>query len=468
MFFRQYSLGCLSLFSYLIGDTSTGRAVVVDPQRDVAGYLADAAEHGLRIERVIETHVHADFLSGHLELADATGAAISYGPGAATDFPVEELADGTRLVLGEVTIEVRATPGHTPESISLVVWEHMGDDEPWAVLTGDALFLGDVGRPDLLTSAGWTADELARQLHRSLHTKLLTLPDATRVYPAHGAGSACGKELSTATESTIGEQRAVNYALAPMTEDEFVSVVTEGQRTAPPYFAYAADANRREHAVLADHEPVAAVSIDEALGVMAAGGVVLDARAPEAFAAGHVRGAINVGLEGRFAEYAGDVIGPEQAIVLVTEAGQATEARIRLARIGFDRVVGQVPDIEGVLIDCPYLAQRADRLTATDLAAWRSSRRDVQVVDVRGPGEQAAGLVRDAVSVPLPGLLTAIADGVIDPDRPTVVYCAGGYRSSIAASALRAHGFATVADMLGGFGAWETAHLPVQHPEPST
>lgn len=468
MFFRQYNLGCLSLFSYLIGDPSTGRAVVVDPQRDVAGYLADAADHGLRIERVVETHVHADFLSGHLELAEATGAVISYGAGAATDFPIEELAHGTRLELGEVTLEVRATPGHTPESISLVLWAHPDDDEPWGVLTGDALFLGDVGRPDLLTSSGWTADELARQLYRSLHTQLLTLPDATRVYPAHGAGSACGKELSTATESTIGEQRAVNYALAPMTEDEFVTVVTEGQTTAPPYFAFASDANRRDRSVLDDREPVPVLPIEDALKVVGAGGVVLDAREPERFAAGHLRGSINVGLEGRFAEYTGDVVRPDQPIVVVTEPGQADQARTRLARIGFDHVVGQLPHIDLVLVDRPDLAQRADRVTASDLDTWRSTRGDVQVVDVRGAGEQAGGIIAGAAPVPLPALLDAIAGGVIDPERPTVIYCAGGYRSSIAASTLRARGFTSVADLLGGFGAWENAHLPVQHPHSST
>ena len=467
MFFRQYNLGCLSLFSYLIGDTTTGRAVVIDPQRDVAGYLADAAENGLRIERVIETHIHADFLSGHLELADATGAVISYGAGAAIDFPIDELADGTRIDLGGVTLEVRATPGHTPESISLVVWKN-GDNEPWAVLTGDALFLGDVGRPDLLASSGWTADQLARKLYHSLHNQLLTLPDDTRVYPAHGAGSACGKELSTATESTIGEQRAVNYALAPMTEDQFVAVVTEGQGVAPAYFAYASDANRRERPVLDDHEPIPMLSIDDALAILVGGGVILDARAPDTFAAGHLRGSINVGLDGRFAEYAGDVISPDQSIVIVTDPGHATEARTRLARIGFDHVVGQLPDLEHVLIGRPELAQRADRLTATDLAAWRSSRSDVQVVDIRGPGEQAGGLIEGAIAIPLPSLVAAIANATIDPDRPTVVYCAGGYRSSIAASTLRAHGFTTVADILGGFGAWESAQLPVQVPTART
>ena len=243
MFFRQYDLACLSLFSYLIGDTTTGRAVVVDPQRDISEYLADAEANGLTIERVIETHFHADFLSGHLEFA-ATGAVISYGSVAKPDFEIDPLEDGQVLSLGEVTLEIRHTPGHTPESISIVV-RPQPDAEPWAVLTGDTLFIGDVGRPDLMTSVGRTADSLAHDLHESLQTKLLTLPDATLVYPAHGAGSACGKHMSAAPSSTIGEQRATNYALAPMTEEQFVAAVTEGQSVAPLYFAFAADANRQ-------------------------------------------------------------------------------------------------------------------------------------------------------------------------------------------------------------------------------
>jgi glyoxylase-like metal-dependent hydrolase (beta-lactamase superfamily II) len=244
MFFRQYQLDCLSLFSYLIGDETTGRAVVVDLQRDISSYLTDAAEQGLRIERIFETHFHADFVSGHLELAAATGATISYGEGAQAEFPTEPFTDGRQLSLGEVVVEVRATPGHTPESISLFVYEHPAA-EPWGVLTGDTLFIGDVGRPDLLASAGWSPDELARRLYRSLHDKLLTLPNATRVFPAHSAGSACGKSMSTAAQSTIGEQRTTNRALQPMTEDAFVEALVRGQTVAPLYFAFAAGANRR-------------------------------------------------------------------------------------------------------------------------------------------------------------------------------------------------------------------------------
>jgi hydroxyacylglutathione hydrolase len=452
MFFRQYDLACLSLFSYLIGDPTTGRAVVIDPQRDVSDYLADAGSNGLRIERVIETHFHADFLSGHLELAGATGAAISYGDVADPDFPFEPLAHGQRLSLGEVELEVRHTPGHTPESISVVVRERP-DAEPWAVLTGDALFIGDVGRPDLLTSVGRTAEELARLLHRSLHEQLLTLPDDTLVFPAHGAGSACGKSLSTAASSTIGQQRRTNYALQPMTEDQFVEAVTEGQSVAPLYFAFAADANRRERELLEGTESPRALTVEDALELHETGAVLIDTRPAESFASGHLRGSVNVGLDGRFAEFAGDVVRPGQQLVVVGDAGRGAEARIRLARIGFDDVIGEVADIERVLADHPHLAETASRLPANEVAEWLAEDPALQVIDVRNPSEaRLSGMLPGAVNLPLPQLLDHLGD--LDPAIPTIVYCAGGYRSSVAASTLRANGFVTVADLIGGYGAW--------------
>ncbi len=451
MFFRQYGLACLSLYSYLMGDTTTRRAVVVDPQRDIGGYLADAEAAGLRIERVIETHFHADFLSGHLELAAATGAVISYGDRAVADFSIDPLAHGQRLSLGEVSLEIRHTPGHTPESISIVVREH-ADSPPWAVLTGDTLFIGDVGRPDLLTSIGWTADDLAARLYRSLHDQLLTLPDDTLVFPAHGAGSACGKHLDTAASSTIGAQRATNYALQPMSVDAFVEAVTEGQGVAPLYFAFAADANRRARATLNEQQRVVELTVDRALELAAAGAVLLDTRSPESFASGHLRGSVNVGLDGRFAEYAGDVIRPGQQVVLLGTGDRGHEAAIRLARIGFDAVAGQVADIETALVEHPELAATAHRVPAADLAGWLADEPALQVVDVRNPGEAAAGAIAGARNLPLPQLLDLLDD--LNPDAPTVVYCAGGYRSSSAASMLRAHGFATVADLVGGYAAW--------------
>ncbi len=464
MFFRQYYLSCLSHASYLIGDTASGAAVVVDPQRDVSQYLADAAEQGLRITKVIETHFHADFLSGHLELARETGATIVYGAAAAgrTEFAIEALGDGAVLHLGDpaegVSLTLLETPGHTPESICLVVRERAADDAPYGVLTGDTLFIGDVGRPDLLAAVGFTADDLARQLYHSLHHKLLTLPDSTRVYPAHGAGSACGKNLSTETVSTIGEQRRSNYALAPMTEAAFVDAVTQGQAAAPLYFLYAATKNRQERPSLDEDAVVASLGIDEVLDAQARGAVVVDTRDSADFAAAHLRGSINVGLGGRFAEYTGEVVTPGTPIVVVADPGYEHEAKIRLARIGFDAVLGALSEPLAAFIARPDLVERASRLTALELDARRAEVTGLQLIDVRGPGEAASGMIPGALNIQLPQLVHRM--GELDPSVPTVVYCAGGYRSSIAASTLRHAGFGDVSDLLGGFGAWANREVP--------
>ena len=455
MFFRQYYLDCLSHASYLIGDTSTGRAVVVDPRRDVAEYLADAQAHGLSIEQVLETHFHADFLSGHLELASATGATIAYGRAAAgrAEFPIVTFGDRDRISLGEVTLEILETPGHTPESISIVVYPHLSDDAPYGVLTGDTLFIGDVGRPDLLASIGVTAETLARQLFHSLHHKLLMLPDTTKVFPAHGAGSACGKNLSTETVSTIGEQRRTNYALASMSEDEFVEAVTHGQSVAPLYFSFAANRNRELRELLASDIAVPSLTMNEVLAHQHDGAVVIDARDDMAFAAGHLRGSVNVGLGGRFAEYAGEVMAAQTPIVLVTPPGHEAEAKVRLARIGFDRVLGALGDPVGEFIAQPELVEPLSRLSAESLAERIRSVPGLVIIDVRNPGEVALGTIRGARTISLPALLTSIDQ--LDPRAPTVVYCAGGYRSAIASSLLRAHGFSDVSDLAGGYTAWQ-------------
>jgi len=458
MFFRQYYLDCLSHASYLIGDTTTGRAVVVDPQRDVGDYVADAQAHGLRIEKVLETHFHADFLSGHLELAERTGATIGYGSAAdgRAEFAIETFADDERIQLGEVELEIRATPGHTPESISVVVYPHGIDAAPYGVLTGDTLFIGDVGRPDLLASVGVTADELARQLFHSLHERLLTLPDDTKVYPAHGAGSACGKNLSTETVSTIGEQRRTNYALAPMTEDEFVEAVTQGQSVAPLYFAFAANRNREQRELLSADVAVPTLALSKVLAHQLDGAVVIDAREDMAFAAGHLRGSVNVGLGGRFAEYAGEVMTAQTPIVLVTPPGHESEAKVRLARIGFDRVLGALEHPVDSFIDYPHLIEPLSRLSAAALAERIRTVADLVLVDVRNPGEVALGTIPGARHISLPALLTSLDQ--LDPQAPTVVFCAGGYRSAIASSLLRAHGFTDVSDLIGGYTAWQTQH----------
>ncbi|HEY7627524.1 MAG TPA: rhodanese-like domain-containing protein [Ilumatobacteraceae bacterium] len=459
MFFRQYYLGCLSHASYLIGDTTTGRAVVVDPQRDVAEYLADAEANGLTIIKVLETHFHADFLSGHLELAAETGARIGYGAAAAgrAEFPIETFADGDRIVLGEagsgVELEVRSTPGHTPESISIVVYPNGAGQPPSGVLTGDTLFIGDVGRPDLLASAGVTADELARQLYHSLHEKLLVLPDATKVYPAHGAGSACGKNLSTETVSTIGEQRRSNYALAPMTEDAFVEAVTQGQSVAPLYFSFAANRNREMHDLLVDDTAVASLTIDDVLAEQHAGAVVIDARDDVGFAAGHLRGSINIGLGGRFAEYAGEVMAPGTPIVLVTDPGQESAATVRLARIGFDKVVGALQTPIEAFVSHPEYVEQMSRLSAETLTERMRTVPGLVLIDVRNAAEVERGSIRGARNISLPALLGRL--GELDQSAPTVVYCAGGYRSAIVASLLRSRGFSDVSDLVGGYAAWE-------------
>jgi rhodanese-related sulfurtransferase/glyoxylase-like metal-dependent hydrolase (beta-lactamase superfamily II) len=458
MIFVQDYLQCLSHASYLIGDETTGRAVVVDPRRDVAIYLEQAAAEGLTIERVIETHIHADFLSGHLELAESTGSVISYGAGADLEFPVEHLGDGQRLSLGDVTLEIMATPGHTPESICILVYEHP-DDAPYGVLTGDTLFVGDVGRPDLLasSSADLSAEALARHLYHSLHEKLLNLPDATRIFPAHGAGSSCGKQLSSETTSTLGEQRRTNYALQPMSEQAFVAAVTEGQPPRPHYFEFDARRNRQNRPLLEAEAPPS-LSVDEVLALRAAGAVMLDTREPADFATGHFKGAVNVGLQGRFAEWSGGVLSPDRDVVLVGDPGLALESKIRLGRIGYDGVLGQLDDPAGTFASRPELAETSSRLTIEQLAELRGLEPDLQLVDVRSAGETVSGTLPGAREVPLSRLADSLS--LLDPASPVVTYCAGGYRSQIAASVLVGAGFADVSDLLGGYAAWASAGLP--------
>lgn len=452
MKFIQYYLDCLSHASYLIADETTGRAVVVDPQRDVSEYLFDAREFGFTIELVIETHFHADFLSGHLELAKATGAKIVYSSVAETEFESMGVADGERYSLGDVTLQFLHTPGHTPESMSIVVYEHSGDDVPYGVLTGDALFIGDVGRPDLLASIGFTREELADKLYDSLHTKLMTLPDATRVYPAHGAGSACGKNLSTDLWSTMGEQKETNYALRAADKATFMELVTEGQPPAPSYFVYDAILNRKDRELLDETKRPMAMTYEQVMGAIAGGAVLVDGRSPEEFAQGHLRHAVNIGLEGRYAEFAGSVVSADVDIVLFTEPGHELEGKNRLARIGFDRVIGYLDRPFEAMLEHRGDVQIASRLTAKAFDQRVSELSDLQIVDVRNPGEVAAGTIPDAIEIPVGQLPARL--GELDPAKPTVVYCAGGYRSSVAASLLRHNGFTDVSDILGGYGAW--------------
>ncbi|ROQ26067.1 glyoxylase-like metal-dependent hydrolase (beta-lactamase superfamily II) [Streptomyces sp. PanSC19] len=455
MFFAQYYLDCLSQASYMIADERTGRAVVVDPRRDVSEYLADAAAHDFTVVGVINTHFHADFVAGHLEMADATGAWIGYGRRAETEYPIRHLAEGERISLGDVTLEILETPGHTPESISVLVYERAADEVPYGVLTGDALFIGDVGRPDLLASTGVTAEELGAMLHDSVQNKLMGLPDEVRVFPAHGAGSACGKNLSTEKSSTIGEQRATNYACAPMGREEFVALVTAGQAAAPGYFAYDAELNRKDRARY-DASAPRPLALDEFTGLRAAGAVVVDARDPQEFAAGHLTGAVNIPADGRFAEQAGTVLDPADELVVMAPQNREEEVVTRLARIGFDHVVGYVRNPEDVLRVMADEVAPASRLTAAHLKAALAGQNPPLVVDVRTCGEREAnGFIPQALHIPLSELPSRT--GELPADQPLVLHCAGGHRSSIAASLLRHRGFGDVSDILGGWAAWALA-----------
>ncbi len=456
MILEQFYLGCLSQASYLIADEATGRAAVVDPRRDIAEYLDFARERDLSIELIVLTHVHADFVPGHLELAATTGAEIAMGEASPVDFPIRRLHDGERVNLGDpvsgVTLEVLSTPGHTPESITLAVYESGDAEAPSGLLTGDTLFLGDVGRPDLLGSSGRSAQDMARELYRSIRSKILPYPDSVLIYPGHGAGSACGKALSSETVSSLGDQRRSNYALAAMGEDDFVSVVTEGLAEPPAYFAGEVALNRQEHPLFDPDAELAIVDPLDAVNRAGAGALLLDVRDDQAFAAGHLRGAVNVGLSGRFAEFAAAVHSPGQEVILFGSESQVNEARLRLARVGVEPISGAVTATDA-LEHLPPLVSKSSRLTARQ-AAWRITEvEDLQVVDVRGPGEFAHGALPHAVNLPLPRLRTMLSD--LNPKRPVLVSCAGGYRSSAAASLLEANGFSDVSDLLGGWAAWQ-------------
>src|SRR5438128_8201228 len=389
MILKQFYLSCLAHASYLVGDERTHAAVVVDPQRDVDQYLAFAAEHGLDIRHVVLTHFHADFLAGHLELRDRTGARIYLGAAAQAEYEFTALHDGDTIELGRVRLAALETPGHTAESISILVFDpDQSSDKPYAVLTGDTLFIGDVGRPDLRVALGWSAADLGGLLYESLRDKLLTLPDESLVYPAHGAGSLCGKALSKETVSTLGEQRRSNYALQPMSKQAFVALVTADQPDAPPYFTYDAVLNSKERPTLdaALARELNPLPLDRVLALQAAGAQVLDTRDPGEFAAAHLAGSINIGLGGQYATWAGTVLNREQPIVIVADPGREHESAIRLGRIGFDHVVGYLKDGLRSLERRPDLTAATERVSAP-LAAERLATRGPVALDVRMPHE---------------------------------------------------------------------------------
>jgi len=460
---KQFYLGCLAHASYIVADETAGAAVVIDPQRDVDKYIEFAAEHGLRIEHVILTHLHADFIAGHLELRDRVGATIYLGAPATTEYRAVGLADGTTIDLGSVRIAALATPGHTPESVSLVAYDlNASDTVPVAVFTGDTLFIGDVGRPDLLASPGASAPELASLLYDSLHTKLLALPDTTLVYPAHGAGSLCGKALSQERVSTIGEQRRDNYALQPMSREAFIAMVTADQPDAPPYFAYDAVMNTRERPTLERTlaRELSPLSLEAVLEAQARGAQVLDTREPVEFAAAHLSGSINVGLGGQYATWAGTVLDRTQPIIIVAEPGAEAESAMRLGRIGFDHVAGF---LAGGLLAArtrPDLIASTERISPEVLQARLSVPPGPLVLDVRAPGERAQKTIEGSIGIPLNHLVERL--GELPIDRSLVVHCAGGYRSSIAASLLQRAGLSPVSELAGGVSAWEAVGLPLR------
>jgi glyoxylase-like metal-dependent hydrolase (beta-lactamase superfamily II)/rhodanese-related sulfurtransferase len=464
MILKQFYLHCLAHASYLIGDERSHTAVVVDPQRDVDQYLAFASEHGVRIAHVVLTHFHADFVAGHLELRDSVGATIYLGAAAKAEYAFTPLRDGDAIDLGRVRLQALATPGHTAESISLVVYDaDRSATEPQAVLTGDTLFVGDVGRPDLRVSLGWSANDLGGLLYDSLHDTLLALPDATAVYPAHGAGSLCGKALSQETVSTIGEQRRANYALQPMSKAAFVELVTADQPDAPSYFTYDAVLNSQERPTLDETlERVSALTLDHVLAHQAVGAQVLDTRDPAEFAAAHLAGSINIGLGGQYATWAGTVLTREQPIVVIADPGREREAVMRLGRIGFDQVVGYLDDgLHSVRArpDLMVATERVSAQLAADRVAGAAPGKSPVLVDVRAPNEREQKRIPDSIGLPLNHLTERLAE--LPTDRPILVYCAGGYRSSIAASLLQCRGFAQVGEIAGGITAWEAGRLPL-------
>jgi hydroxyacylglutathione hydrolase len=460
MILKQYYLGCLSHASYLIGDEESETAVIVDPQRDIDQYINDAKLLGLKISDVFLTHFHADFVAGHLELKERVGAEICLGSRAKAEYEFTSLRDGETIEFGKVRLEVLETPGHSPESISIIVYDLAKDEkDPYAVLTGDTLFIGDVGRPDLRASLGWSAEELGSMLYDSLQNKILKLSDKTLVYPTHGAGSMCGKNLSEDTVSTIGIQRKYNYALQPMSRDEFIKIVTADQPEAPDYFTYDAILNTKEHSTLMKtmKKGLKPLSLSKVINLREEGAQILDVREPVDFEGVHLEGSINIGLGGKYATWAGTLLEMDRPIVIIADTGREEEAVMRLGRIGFDNIKGYLEGGMHSLLTRPDLLRRTERITALTLHEQLSSRHSPLILDVRTKSEWKENRIQGSVNVPLNQLKDRIPE--IPRDRKMVVHCATGYRSSIASSILEKNDFANFADLVGGISAWKAAEL---------
>jgi hydroxyacylglutathione hydrolase len=452
MHFRQFYLGCLAHASYVVGDG--GECAIVDPQRDVDQYIEEARAHDLKIRYIIETHLHADFVSGHRELAQRTGAEIVIGARANATFPHLAVQDGMRLSLGGVELVALETPGHTPESIS---WLLVENGTAVKVLTGDTLFIGDVGRPDLAGSRGFTPQSMAAMLYDSLHSKLLTLPDDVEVWPAHGAGSACGKNISRETSSTIGQQRRMNYALQPMSSQEFVTLMTADLADPPPYFSRDAEINRSGAGALAEGV-VPALTATAAAALIAGGAVGLDVREAAAFGASHVPGSINVGLGGQFASWCGTLLSFDDRIIIIADSeDHAREAVMRLGRVGMENIAGWIDGGATAWSNAGFASASLTQLAAADL---REQIGNLRVLDVRAPSEYASGHVPGARNVPLNQLGRRLSE--IRWGAPTAVICAGGYRSSAAASLLARNGFSNLVNVVGGVSGWVRAGFDLE------
>jgi len=456
MFFKPYYLGCLAHASYLIGGDN-GDAAVIDPRRDVEEYLADAEAAGLTIRHVIETHLHADFVSGHVELARRTGATIHIGAKADARFPHHPAREGDEIVMGDVTLRFLETPGHTPEGISIVVYVR-GEAEPRMVFTGDTLFIGDVGRPDLAGSRGFTPQEMARQMYYSLKDRLLTLPDSTEVWPAHGAGSACGRSLSEERVSTIGKQRLSNPALWYVVrgdEEGFVRYATEGLSAAPRYFAHDAQKNREGAPTVEEILKAArALSPTEVEKLSEDGVLVLDTRSVTDFGAGHIPGALHVQLEGKFAPWVGNIFSPDAEVIVVADPGREVEAMTRLARVGYERIVGWLAGGMDAWKNANGEIAVVPQITPIELRRLLGSPTAPVVLDVRTEAELEEGRLDGAVHIPLPQLESRLAE---IPPGPLAVLCASGYRSSIACSLLQRAGRHAVSNVEGGWEAWQAS-----------
>jgi len=470
MYFKQFYLNCLAHASYLIG--SEGEAAVVDPQRDVDHYIEEADAEGLKIKYIIETHLHADFVSGHRELAARTGAEIVFSEKAGAAFPHRAVKDGDELMIGAVRLRTLETPGHTPESICVLVSDDAkkaGEDapapNPQKLLTGDTLFVGDVGRPDLAGALGYTAQAMAAMMYDSLHEKILKLADDTEVYPAHGAGSMCGKSLSSETSSTIGAQRKLNYALQPMSKGDFVRMMTTDLPEAPQYFSQDASINRAGANALSDLPQIPSLSPAEITKLAAEGHLILDVRPAAEFGASHIRGALNIGLGGQFAIWAGSLIPLETPIVIVADSDErVSEARMRLARVGLENVKGFLSGGTEAWKNAGLKTEAVPQITVADLKKLIETQPELQVVDVRRPAEYQSGHAPRAIAAPLANLQQRLPLLRLDSSRPTAVICAGGYRSSAATSIMQRAGFTNLLNVTGGTKAWIDAGYEVEMP----